>query len=192
MDADTLEVLLPAGLVLVGFLVWRLVQKVKMAVEKQKWEQQTQVQPPVKTPPLPATSFEELLKQMQAQNREKAAPREPAMTVPDTAHTPGGRAMPHEAATRARSLEQGAKINSMEVPAVRKSAKKQQPAPVRQADTLPRASTQPPTKKYLPFEPAENQTPSSSATNHRIREQLQSPADLRAAFILSEILQRRF
>jgi hypothetical protein len=137
--------------------------------------------------PLPATSFEELLKQMQAQNQ----PGSPSLSAEEK--TPAGRPLPREVASPAytkektelpaRSLERPTTPRSLEAPA----------HDARRASTLPRATNRPAASPdYWQQEATRRQTMSRAEQGRSLSEQLRNPADLRNAFILSEILQRKF
>ncbi|AII53603.1 hypothetical protein [Hymenobacter sp. APR13] len=164
-----------------GVFIWRMVQKARATTAR---EQQQRPPRSRQAPPLPASSFEELLKQMQAGNR-------PATATPAAAEqtTPAGRPLPRETAVPARSLEQRApaaaslettpEARSLEVPLHE----------ARRAASQPRASRR-------PHEPADywtrQQARAQEPARATVTDLLRNPADLRAAFVLSEILQRRF
>ncbi|MBC6698693.1 hypothetical protein [Hymenobacter sp. BT190] len=161
-----------------GVFIWRMVQKAQATTAR---EQQQRPPRTRQAPPLPAASFEELLKQMQAGNRP-AAPASGQMT-------PAGRPLPHETATPARSLERptvaatsletAPDARSLEVPLHE----------ARRAASQPRASRRPhEPADYWARQQAQTQEPARATVTDLLR----NPADLRAAFVLSEILQRRF
>jgi hypothetical protein len=139
--------------------------------------------------PLPATSFEELLKQMQVQNQAEAsgAPRESAQT------TPAGRPLPREAVPTPRSQEKtDIPVRSLERPVVNRTL--EAPAhDARRASTLPRAAARPadPTD-YWQRQAARRLEVQRPAQGRSLNELLRNPADLRNAFILSEILKPKF
>ncbi|WBA43295.1 hypothetical protein [Hymenobacter canadensis] len=164
-----------------GVFIWRMVQKARATTTR---EQQQRPPRTRQAPPLPAASFEELLKQMQAGNRTTTAA--PAAAEPTT---PAGRPLPREKATPARSLEQRAtaaasletstEARSLEVPLHE----------ARRAASQPRASRRPnEPADYWARQQARAQEPARATVTDLLR----NPADLRAAFMLSEILQRRF
>lgn len=140
-------------------------------------------------PALPATSFQELLKQMQAQNQSPAKPGPTRSATAPAAETttPAGRPLPREQARGGRSLERTeVRPVSLEAPATDQAFNK--PAPeVRRASARPRpaASAESNYRGYRQEAPR----PGTGAT---VAERLRNPADLRAAFVLSEILNRRY
>ncbi|QIX59953.1 hypothetical protein FY528_17490 [Hymenobacter lutimineralis] len=173
-------------LVALGVFIWRMIQKARATTSREKQERRfSQPDSTGKPRPVvtaaPAKSFEELLQQMMTEN--KAAP------TASTATTPAGRALPQEKAKPARSLEATPPTaRSLETPAPKRKARSQEApaAPARRASALPRAAVQHGQEDYWSRQAAQAQTPGSVA------EQLQNPASVRQAFILSEILQRRF
>ncbi|OUJ71773.1 flagellar biosynthesis protein FlhF [Hymenobacter crusticola] len=148
-------------------------------------------QPRPVAPGLPATSFGELLKQMQAQNQQGAAPRSPAPPVATTVETtPGGRPLPREKARSTRSLERTeVRPVSLEAPATARPL--DAAPPVRQrAAALPRA-TAPRPEDYWSRQAAPT-VPSRVDTRRHVTDLLRSPADIRAAFVLGEIFKRKY
>ena len=142
-------------------------------------------------PSVPATSFEELLKQMQTQNQQRTAPLpvpQPVSEKVDT--TPAGRPMPREKAQPSRSLERTeTRPISLEAPATARSL--EVAPPVRQrAATLPRTSVSSPEDYWSRQTKAP--APSRTETRRHVTDLLRSPADVRAAFVLSEILKRKY
>lgn len=175
--------------ILIGLAVfiWRMVQKARATTAQEQRERKfsrpdSNGRPRPVAPGPPATSFEELLRQMQTQNRSGQPTAEPAEKKETT---PAGRPVPRETAPTprsleetsrpARSLEQASAARSLEAPV----------HPARRAATLPR-----PTAQIQPEYQSREQTrpESSSALSDRLR----NPADVRAAFVLGEILQRKF
>jgi hypothetical protein len=170
-----------------GIFIWRMVQKARATTAQEqrerKYSRPDSTGRPRPVTPLPATSFEELLKQMQAGNRPAAATPAAEQT------TPAGRLLPLETAAPARSLEQRSptaaslettpEARSLEVPLHE----------ARRASGQPRASRR-------PHEPADywarQQARAQEPARATVTDLLRNPADLRAAFVLSEILQRRF
>ncbi|AHJ98015.1 hypothetical protein [Hymenobacter swuensis] len=162
-----------------GVFIWRMVQKARATTQQ---EQRERPRTTGKVPPLPSGSFDELLKQMQAQNRSAASPTAAPVT-------PAGRPLPRETTpparslerteTAARSLEQPITARSLEVP--RREA--------RLASSLPRTNTQHGQEDYWSRQPRPTQ---ARETRRTVTDMLQNPADVRAAFVLGEILQRRF
>lgn len=180
--------------ILIGLaiFIWRMVQKARATTQREQQERRfsrpDSTGRPRPVAPLPSTSFEELLKQMQAQNH----PAKPA-SAPNPASeekTPGGRPLPREAArsqekteVTARSQERTVVARSLETPA----------HDARRASTLPRAATRDtPANNYWKQDEARRHETRRPELNRNIRDLLKTPADLRNAFILSEILQRRF
>ncbi|TGE24166.1 hypothetical protein E5K00_02835 [Hymenobacter aquaticus] len=169
-----MEKLQTLGLILFGLVVfvWRMVQKMRDTTRREQQER-----PPARVP-LPSTSFEELLKQMQQQNQQGNPTTAPA-------RTPGGRELPHEEAPKARTLEQPArKAQSQERRATNVSLERA--APVARRNTgLDHPAPDNPLRRPRPTAPA-------PAARRVITDRLRTPADLRDAFILSEILKRKF
>ena len=86
-----------------GAFIWRMVQKARATTQQEQQERRysrpdPEGRPRPVAPGLPATSFEELLRQMQAQNQ-------PNKSSAAETTTPAGRPLPKEAAPAARSLE---------------------------------------------------------------------------------------
>jgi len=163
-----------------GVFIWRMVQK---AIETTARESQERPRP--KAPNLPDTSFKELLKQMQAQN-QPAAPTTATPTQPAAPTTPAGRPMPREVARKPRSLERTeVKPISLEEKAIARANQEVTPR-ARRATTLPRATTVLPNAYNTP---SKNRT---TQTQRNVRNTLRSAADIRAAFVLSEVLKRKF
>lgn len=181
-----MEKLQTLGWILVGLVVfiWRMVQKARATTAREQQERrfsrpEASGRPRPVAPGVPATSFEDLLRQMQAQNRESQPP------APGREVTPAGRTLPQETSPAphsleqterpARSLEQAVPARSLEVPA----------RAARRAATLPRAAQQQ-SGDYWQREQARPETAPTFA------ERLRNPADVRLAFVLGEILQRKF
>ncbi|RPD44613.1 hypothetical protein DNI29_21020 [Hymenobacter sediminis] len=175
--------------ILIGLAVfiWRMVQKARATTAQEQRERKfsrpdSNGRPRPVAPGLPATSFEELLRQMQAQNRTEQPTAEPAESKEVT---PAGRSVPRETAPAARSLEETSRpARSLEQTATVRSLE----APVRRARraaTLPR-----PTAQIQPeYQSREQIRPETSSS---LADRLRNPADVRAAFVLGEILQRKF
>jgi len=175
-------------LLAVGAFVYRMVQKMRATTAQ---EQRERPRGPA-APALPAASFQELLKQMQARNAaETGAPAPPATAGQSwpAPNTLGGRPVPRPRAPAARSQERTApRRNSSETLATARPINR--PAPVVQRGaSLPRAviSAQP-DATYRPFAPG---AAAPEPTGAAIRRLLAQPANVRAAFVLSEILGRR-
>lgn len=172
--------------ILIGLamFIWRMVQKARATTEQERRERKfsrpDSTGRPRPVAPLPATSFEELLKQMQTQNR----PGPPA----EAEKTMGGRAMPRQpepqprsqerTTVEAKSLEKYAPARSLEVPAPE----------ARRATSLPRPAPQPQPDYWR----QEQTSRAAGAAPNAIAGRLRNPADVRTAFILGEILQRKF
>lgn len=164
-----------------GVFIWRMVQKARDTTAREQQQRPARTR---QVPPLPAASFEELLQQMQAGNR----PAAPAPAFREET-TPAGRPLPRETAAAARSLERPQPLaasletrpdaRSLEVPLHE----------ARRAASQPRASRR-------PHEPADywarQQARAQEPARATVTDLLRNPTDLRAAFVLSEILQRRF
>ncbi|RSK50169.1 hypothetical protein [Hymenobacter rigui] len=160
-----------------GVFIWRMVQKARATTAREQRERPRTTGKPAS---LPAGSFDELLKQFQASARPPAAPAPAATTM-------AGRPLPMEAAPRSRSLEQTtAPARSLEKPASPHSLEVPQ-REARRAATLPRAASQPNPDDYWSRPPVNTQD-----TRQTLSEMLKNPASVRAAFVLGEILQRRF
>ncbi|SHK72380.1 hypothetical protein [Hymenobacter psychrotolerans] len=170
-----------------GVFIWRMVQKARATTQQERQERRysrpdPEGRPRPVAPGLPATSFEELLRQMQAQNRTDA---------PKTAETttPAGRPLPREAAPPARSLEERPKPVAKSLETTPQARSLEVPLhEARRAADLSRASTRPATNDYWARQQAHSKEPARSV----VTDQLRRPADLRAAFILSEILKPKF
>ena len=174
-----------------GIFIWRMVQKARETMAR---EQRERPKTTGKVPPLPATSFQEMLKQMQEQNRTGNPATVPAPPVPrpTTQTTPAGRPLPRETAPAPRSLEQttvapkslerSSEARSLEVP--RHEA--------RRAAALPRATTQHGQEDYWSQKQVRREEARRLEAQSSIADRLRNPADLRAAFVLGEILQRKF
>lgn len=169
-----------------GIFIWRMVQKARATTQQEqqerKYSRPDSTGRPRPVVPLPTTSFEELLRQMQADNRTA----EPAPTFAET--TPGGRPMPREATPtahslerpnpEAKSLETSSEARSLEVPLHE----------ARRASRQPRTAVQHGQEDYWSRQAAQAQRPPRAS----VTDMLRNPADLRAAFVLSEILKRKF
>ncbi|QDA61833.1 hypothetical protein [Hymenobacter jejuensis] len=180
---EKLQTLLFILLGLIAF-VWRMVKKAQETAAQES--RQRPPRPAGQVPPLPSTSFQELLKQMQAQNQasQPVAPHVPA-------HTPGGRTVAHGTAPAARSLERtDVRPKSLEAPATNKSLEPTTPT-MRRASSLPRAGSTPdPQRAAQQLARREERARQDSRPN--VRDLLRNPTDLRTAFILSEVLKPKF
>lgn len=156
--------------------VWRMVQKMR---ETNRREQQER--PAARRAPLPGSSFDDLLKQMQQQN-QRGNPSVPAVPAPTT---PAGRRLPQEQAQKARSLEQPVrKAQSQERRATNTSLERTV-APARRNTGMDHPVQDNPLRRPRPTAPA-------PVTRRVITDRLRDPAQLREAFVLSEILKRKF
>ena len=166
----------------VGVFVFRMVKKMQETSAQESRERP--LRPGGAVPGLPTASFEQMLRQMQARNSGEVAPAVPA-PIPAGRLTLGGRPMPRETARPARSQEQTRTTPvSLEAPAVATS--RNAPAPVaRRAAGLPRASagtdSRPPAS-----------APATGTVGTTVRQWLSQPESVRAAFVLSEVLRRKY
>lgn len=152
-----------------SLFVWRMVQKARATMAQEQRERPAAT---VKAPPLPSTSFDDLLKQMQAQNRTG----NPASATPGTPPSPPrpvqvmpSSLRPPETTSGRRPLVAQSEGKSMDVlPSYNSSVmgEERRSAPRREQNALTARSF--------------------------VADRLANPADLRAAFVLGEILQRRF
>ncbi|MBD2766811.1 hypothetical protein IC235_02765 [Hymenobacter sp. BT664] len=161
----------------IGSVVFRIIKKMRENSVRESQERPRR--PGGAVPELPKATFEELLRQMQARNAPAPAPVE---------RTPGGRSMPHEVARPAQSQERTVlRQTSLEAPATAKPHNAPAP-PARRSSGLPRASAKapilPPTGPSAPV--------STPSVNQTVRQLLRRPESVRAAFVLSEILQRKY
>ncbi|UOR06673.1 hypothetical protein MUN82_06135 [Hymenobacter aerilatus] len=160
-----------------GVFIWRMVRK---AIETTARESRERPRP--KVPSLPDTSFKELLKQMQAQNQPDATPRQPVGPAPTT---PADRPLPRETTPPPHSLERTeVRPISLEEKATNRANQETVPR-ARRAATLPRA-TSPLPKAY------NRPSGTTNPTRRTVRDSLRNATDVRAAFVLSEVLRRKF
>ena len=169
----------------VAFVV-RMVKKMRDTAARETQERPAR---PV-APELPAASFQEMLKQLQARNAtpagsEASGPEQQRPpTAPTARRTPAGRPVPQEKARPARSQERtDIRPKSQERPAL---------TPVFAA-ALPRASREAPMEDYWQQRARQQAeaAPANVPTVAVVRQLLARPESVRAAFVLSEILQRR-
>ena len=167
----------------IGAFVFRMVKKMQETSAQESRERP--VQPGGAVPGLPTASFQEMLRQMQARNAGETEPGTP-LPRPAGQLTLAGRPMPRETARPARSQERTSTPQvSLEAPAV--AISRNAPAPVaRRAAGLPRASTAPSGSESRP--PA----PVTGAVGSTVRRWLTQPESVRAAFVLSEVLRRKY
>ena len=166
-----------------GFFIWRMVQKAREAMARDQRERPARTR---QAPPLPAASFEELLKQMQAKNNPTAPASAPAFPVETT---PAGRPLPREAPPVARSLERTERTPRTleEVPEARSLEVPLHEA--RRAAQLARASNRPTPDDYWTRQAAAK---AKEPVHSAVSDILKNPANLRTAFVLSEILKPKF
>ena len=169
-----------------GAFIWRMVQKARATTQQEQQERRysrpdPEGRPRPVAPGLPATSFEELLRQMQAQNQ-------PNKSSAAETTTPAGRPLPKEAAPAARSLERTRKAaKSLETATEARSLE----VPLheaRRASDLSRASARPVSNDYWTRQQAQDREPARTT----VADMLRQPANLRAAFVLSEIFKPKF
>ena len=185
-----MEKLIPALWILfaIGVFIYRMLKKAAEATAQDRRERPVPKRRPGPTldrddpaiPALPDTSFQELLRQMQARNAEKTADK----------HTPAGRPLPVETVPTPHSLERTeVEIKSLEKPATSRPINPPKPV-VRLGENLPRAVvTARVDPTFAEYEaPAEARRKAARAV-HRL---LRQPASVRAAFVLSEVFQRRY
>ncbi|MBT2557657.1 hypothetical protein J7E24_07665 [Hymenobacter sp. ISL-91] len=185
------------------FFIWRMVQKAAEKAKEAADRQQAQ-QPggaPVRrpAPSAPAVSFEELLAQMQRQNQqpappepgpmaERAAPQEweqQEQRIPEPQAKP---ARPAPAPRFGRGLEKTeVEQYSQELPAREARSLEAPKRAARLGSSLPRTSTEHGNDDFW-----SQKKISPKQTRRTVNELLQNPADIRAAFVLSEIFQRRY
>lgn len=173
-----------------GAFVFRLIQKARETSAQEAQERPSR--PGGAVPELPTATFQELLRQMQARNTGEQAPAAPVPAVPAAAspRTPGGRLLPREIARPTRSQERTtARQTSLEAPAVRQS-QIMPSSSVRRSSDMPRASAQ-------SRQDTARQTPPADAAaavplHATVRQLLRQPESVRAAFVLSEIFQRKY
>lgn len=175
-----------------GAFVYRTVKKMRATAAQEAGERPRT--PAV--PALPTATFQELLKQMQARNAaEPGAPKSPAtgqfLPVPVgpvvRPSTPGGRPMPVARAQERHPRRPLRRLTSLEAPATARSLSPATPM-VQRGANLPRAVVSARSDAtYQPFAAA----PAAESAGTAVRRLLAQPANVRAVFVLSEILSRR-
>ncbi|AYA36253.1 hypothetical protein D3Y59_03750 [Hymenobacter oligotrophus] len=186
---EKLQTLLLILLGLVVFVVrmWRKAQDTARREAQERKLPAPDARPtarPVVRPP-GAPSFEELLQQMKRQN----LPTAPAAGLPTPASPAATSA--EQRAPAARTLEAPqSSSRSLEEPATVRAARSLEvPVAVpRRAASLPRPAAAAP-NDYWAREGRRVAPPTAAAD---IAARLRNPADLRAAFVMAEVLQRRF
>ncbi|GAA3994513.1 hypothetical protein GCM10022408_01130 [Hymenobacter fastidiosus] len=149
-----------------GVFVWRLVQKARETAAQESRER-----PNAKVPPLPNTSFQELLKQMQAQNETGQQQTGPT------------------AAEKAAEFQRQAPPRETSQQSARRAA---QPAPLPTTGRPAQRPTELQTRRAATPLVQLAEPTTSDSTRRRVGDMLRNPADVRAAFVLSEILKRKF
>ena len=180
-------------LLAVGVFIWQMVQKIKAQAEEARQKERKRearqnfgtAQPTARpVPPVPGLSFEELLAQMQRQNRgEEALPPvvEERPSEERTSVEPIGRF--------ARSQEKiEVELHSLELPAPEARSLEAPKRLPRRADTTPRTSTLHGQEDYW----SQPKPATPEQTRRTVNDLLRNPADLRAAFVLSEILGKKW
>ncbi|SDX44633.1 hypothetical protein [Hymenobacter psychrophilus] len=193
----------------VVFFIWRMVQKAaekaKEAQVRQQARQPGGAPAPRPAPAVPAVSFEELLAQMQRQNQQPAPPEPRPLAERDPPQEweqrreqwdqeqqgqepPAKPARPAPVPRFGRGLE-STEIDaySQELPAREARSLEAPKRAPRLAQNQPRTSTQHGSEDFW----SQKQI-SPKQTRRTVNELLQNPADIRAAFVLSEIFQRRY
>ncbi|MFD2783913.1 hypothetical protein [Hymenobacter rubripertinctus] len=181
-------------LLAVGVFLWQMVQKLKKQTEAadQKQQRRTARQDfgtarpaPIPAPPVPSLSFEELLAQMQRQNRAEES--QPAPAPEPVAETRPASVEPQGRYARSQEKTE-VEIHSLELPAPEARSLEAPKRAARRADTMPRTSTQHGQEDYW----SQPQPPTPVQTRRTVNDLLRSPADIRAAFVLSEILGKKW
>ena len=180
-------------LLAVGAFVYRMVQKMRATTAQEIRERPRAPAGPA----LPTASFQELLRQMQARNAaEPGAPRPPAtgQFLPASAgpaprpNTLGGRPMPVARPQERHPRRPLRRLTSLEAPATARPINRSAPV-VQRGASLPRAiTTAQIDATYRPFASA---APVPEPTGAVVRRLLAQPANVRAAFVLGELLNRR-
>lgn len=174
-------------IVAVGVFIFRMVMKMRETVARESRERP--LRPEGAVPSLPTATFQEMLRQMQSRNAgEPATPSvAKAPAGPPPALTLGGRPMPREVARPTRSQERTREQQtSLEAPATVRVRNAPAPA-ARRSSTLPRASVEAPLPELRPA-PARP----SATVSETVRTWLSRPESVRAAFVLNEVLQRKY
>ncbi|MBF9239554.1 hypothetical protein I2I05_19335 [Hymenobacter sp. BT683] len=178
----------------IGVFVFRMI--VKMRDTNVQESQERPRKPGSAVPELPTATFQELLRQMQAKNAgetstEAQGPMSRSAEAPSQPvgkRTLGGRLLPREIARPARTQERTrVRQTSLEAPAAGRPHTHLGPL-VRRSSSLPRASHETPLVRSA--QPTD--APRTTALNATVRQMLSQPATVRAAFVLSEIFQRRY
>jgi hypothetical protein len=168
-----------------GVFVWRMVQKAREMAARESRERPALP----KAPGLPTTSFQELLEQMKSQNKAGNQTQPTAASGPTT---PASRPLPREQAPVPRSLERTqVEPRSLETTPPARSLEVPTRTP-RLAASLPRTTALPAREDYWTRQAAHSPDEARQDAHRRVQAMLRNPADLRAAFILSEILKPKY
>ncbi|RFP66610.1 hypothetical protein D0N36_02585 [Hymenobacter lapidiphilus] len=173
-------------------MVQKAAEKAKEAHDRQQAHQPGSAPVRRPAPSAPAVSFEELLAQMQRQNQPAPPPlaeREPpqAEWEQEEQEQEARPARPVAAARFPRPENTEVELHSQELPAAEARSLEVPKRVLRRGSALPRTSTQHGTEDFW-----SQKTISPKQTRRTVNELLQNPANLRAAFVLSEILQRKW
>ncbi|WP_046242316.1 hypothetical protein [Hymenobacter terrenus] len=175
----------------IGVFVFRMVKKMQETSARESRERPPR--PGGAVPSLPTATFQEMLRQMQARNTAEpnnvpAPTNTPATPQAPPKRTPGGHPMPREVARPARSQERtDVRQTSLEAPATARPHNAPAP-PARRSSSLPRASVEAPMPSRLPATTAG----APASVSETVRQLLRQPESVRAAFVLSEIFQRKY
>ena len=166
----------------IGAFIFRTLKKVQENSAQESRERS--LRPGGAVPDLPTASFQEMLRQMQTRNSGEAAPVVPTPN-PAGPLTLGGRPMPREIARPVRSQER-TKVQTVSLEAPSVAISRNAPAPVaRRAAGLPRASAGTGNRPSAT-------APATGTVGATVRQWLSQPESVRAAFVLSEVLRRKY
>ncbi|KUG08804.1 hypothetical protein [Solirubrum puertoriconensis] len=174
------------GLIVFVVSMWRKAQEaMRREAQERKLPQpdsRSTARPVVRPPGAP--SFEELLQQMKQQNQQGNSKPQQGSTP-----TPASRNEQRAPAPRTLEVPQPSVRNLEEAATTRTARSLEEPTTApRRAASLPRAAASL-ADNYWAREARPSQRPTAAAD---IAARLRNPADLRAAFIMAEVLQRRF
>ncbi len=179
-----------------GVFIWQLVQKMKTQAETARQQEQRRTArqdfgaakpKPTPAPPVPSLSFEEMLAQMQRQNRTEESLPEPAPELEPVAETRPASVEPMGRYARSQEKTE-VEILSLELPAPEARSLEAPKQAARRAATMPRTSTQHGQEDYW----SRPRPATPEQTRRTINDMLKNPADIRAAFVLSEVLVRKW
>ena len=169
-----------------GAFVYRTVQKMRATAAQESRERPRA--PAV--PALPAATFQALLRQMQARNAAAGAPGPPLPAPAGPGPRPNtlaGRPVPAARSQEGPVRRPPRRLAPLETPAPARPVSPPLPV-VRRGAGLPRAVLSAQSDAtYQPFAAA----PAPESTATAVRRLLAQPANVRAAFVLSELLGRR-